>query len=224
MTVKRYLFDSSLTGTALITEVGNDGKPWVRLDETLMHPQGGGQKADRGTINDHLVTHVAHVDGQINHYLNENHTLQVGQQVTITVDEVWRITNSKLHTGGHLIAALMEQLFAGLKAVGAHHWSGEARVEFVGENIPQSDLVQKKLGEALKQAIQENLPVSIIGDPITSRAIQIGAFPAVSCGGTHLENLGVLDQVKITAVKVKGGKLRLSYCIEDASTISSIAT
>lgn len=113
----------------------------------------------------------------------------------------------------------MEQLFPGLKAVGAHHWSGEARVEFVGENLPKSELVQMKLSEALKQAIQDNLSVSIIGDPIRSRAIQIGVFPAVSCGGTHLQNLGVLGQVKITAVKVKGGKLRLSYCIEDASTI-----
>ena len=49
--------------TTTITAITGGDKPVVRLAETIFHPQGGGQKADRGTIGDMIVTHVVHADG-----------------------------------------------------------------------------------------------------------------------------------------------------------------
>ena len=212
MSDKRYLYESNLKGTATITEIGDDGRPFVRLNQTWFHPQGGGQKADKGLLDGRPVIHVAHADGgEVNHYVEALTALEVGKEVSVIVAPDWRRTNAKSHTAGHLIAAIVENSFPGIKAISGHHWPGEARVEFAGSPMPTPDKVLKLLPEALKQAIEDNLPVRIVGDPLASRSIQIGEFPPVLCGGTHLESLGLLEKVELTKVKVKSGKLRVSY-------------
>jgi alanyl-tRNA synthetase len=211
-TEKEYLFDRKLTGTAIITEIGKENDlSWIRLDRTIAHGQGGGQKADRGTINDISITQVLHADGEINHYLESIENFQIGQQVSIRVDGDWRLANSKLHTAGHAIAALLEHEFPSIKPTGAHHWPGESRVEFTADNLPTPEAIESYLTVALQKSIENDLPVAILGSPTTSRSIQIGTFSAVPCGGTHLQNLGQLELVEITRVKIKKGKLRISY-------------
>ena len=110
--------------------------------ETLFHPQGGGQKADRGTIGGRAVTHVAHADGgEVNHYLDSTDGLSVGDAVEIAVDAEWRQLNARWHTAGHLIAAVVEKLFPTLQGVAGHHWPGEGRVEFAPGDVPAAEEV-----------------------------------------------------------------------------------
>lgn len=65
----------------------------------------------------------------------------------------------------------------------------------------------------LAEAIIENLPVQVKGDPYGSRKIAIGDFPAVSCGGTHPKSLGTLREVEVTKIKSQKGVLRVSYSV-----------
>jgi alanyl-tRNA synthetase len=209
---KQYLASSALTATTTITEIGEDaGKPYVRLRDTLFHAQGGGQKSDRGTIGGVAVTHVAHADGEVNHYVDSIAHLQVGMTVEIAIDPEWRQLNAKSHTAGHLIAAIGDSIFPELKAIGGHHWPGESRVEFEGKSSLSSDEIISALTTAVDRAVADNLPVKVIGDPFASRQIQIGSFPAVPCGGTHLDNLSELSDLVLTKVKSKGDKIRISY-------------
>lgn len=211
MTLKRYLFESNLHGTATVTQLGNDGQPWVRLDQTWFHPQGGGQKADRGTINGLSVIHVAHAGDEVHHYLEGPVNFQIGQEVTLLVDEEWRHIHTSLHTAGHLIAAVGEYLFPSIKPQSGHHWPGEARVEFAGEMLLHPEEVEPAFSDVLAKAIENDLPVQIAGESFASRVIQIGEFPPLPCGGTHLRRLGLLSKIELTKLKVKDGKLRVSY-------------
>lgn len=174
------------------------------------HPQGGGQKSDRGTIEEISVIRVAHNNGEIDHYVETIAPFSAGQEVEIWVDPEWRLLNAKHHTAGHLIAALIENRFPTLKATSAHHWLNEARVEFAGE-LPTPEQVKTMLPDALAEAISDNLPVQICGDIPNNRAIAIGNYPAVACGGTHLEALGTLGRVEIVKANVQKGKLRIRY-------------
>lgn len=213
MTLKNYLASSELTQNTLIVDIGVDvnGK-FVRLKETLFHGQGGGQKSDKGYINDSPVINVQYtVDGEVNHYIDEKTPLTVGDPVSIVVDEIIRIHNTRLHSAGHFISAVAEKLFNGLSAVGGHHWPGESRVEFEGE-MPTGDIVLT-LENALAQGIADNLDVTIEGDPFHSRKIKFGDFYPVSCGGTHVKNTRELFGLRITGVKAKKGRLRISYDI-----------
>lgn len=210
MTVKCYLLNSEITGKARIANIQNGEKTIIRLDRTWFHPQGGGQKSDRGTIGSVPVLHVSHNNGEIDHYVETIALFSVGQEVEIVVDREWRLLNAKYHTAGHLIAALIEDHFPKLQAISGHHWASEARVEFVG-NRPDAEQVKDFLPTALAEAIAKNLPVRICGNPLNDRSIAIGDYPAVPCGGTHVEWLGILGKVEIAKVKVQQGKLRISY-------------
>jgi alanyl-tRNA synthetase len=213
MTHKQYLASPDLTGITTITKIGNDdeGKAYVCLKETLFHAQGGGQKADRGTISGLAVTHVAHIDGEVNHYVESIAHLEVGMIVEIAIDPEWRQLNAKSHTAGHVIAAIGDSILPGLKAIGGHHWIGESRVEFQGTSSLSSDEILATLTGAVDRAVADNLPVKVVGDPFASRQVQIGSFPAVPCGGTHLDSLSELSDLVLTKVKSKGDKIRISY-------------
>ncbi|MCT7960710.1 hypothetical protein NG791_08505 [Laspinema sp. D1] len=212
MTEKLYLSERATTGRAKICAIKSGENSSVCLTTSLFHPQGGGQKADRGTIEGIAVLHVVHNNGEIDHYVENIDSFTLGQEVEIVVDEQWRLLNSKYHSAGHLIAALGEKLFPGIQAVAGHHWPGEARVEFTGD-LPDTKQFQEAMIPALAEAIQADLPVRICGDPFKNRSISIGDFPAVPCGGTHPERLGVLEKVEISKIKIKQGKLRVSYSL-----------
>ena len=163
-TIKRYLFDPSLTGTTKITALLENDRPIVRLAETWFHPQGGGQKADRGYINDIPVLHVAHANDEIDHVVASTEGLAIGVTVRVVVDADWRQLNSAYHTVGHLIAHLGEALYPSMKAISGHHWPGEARVEFTGE-LPAPAEIKGRLQEALKEAIASDLAIQVGGVP-----------------------------------------------------------
>lgn len=211
MTYKRYLFEATLSGTATITEVRDGERPYIKLNQTWFHPQGGGQKADRGTISNRAVLGVAHVDGDVYHYLEDVTGLNVGKEVIVEVDKGWRFANATLHTSGHLIAALVETRFPTLRAVGGHHWPGEARVEFAGHCLLRAEDVFNILSDDIAKAVDADLQVRVIFDDSANRTVQIGEYPAVPCGGTHVEHTGLLLQCVGIKAKAKGEKLRISY-------------
>lgn len=216
MTNRKYLMSDDTSCTTTVTATGSDETgSWVCTADTVCHPQGGGQQSDRGTLGGILLAKVIQRDGEIFHYLREPARFEVGQQVKIIIDEAWRKFNSRLHTAGHLKAAIVERAFPGLHAVKGHHFPGEAYVEFEGTTFPPCSDIEAQLSQAISLAVSEDLPVGIQVDVAGMRRVQIGDFvPSIPCGGTHLKSTGPIGRVKIRGVKVKGGKLRIGYDID----------
>lgn len=211
MTIKKYLEDALVTSlTAKILSITHGETTIVRLDKTIFHPQGGGQKADRGRIGAAMVIHVAHNAGNIDHHIEGGADLEEGMVVVLDVDASWRQLNSAFHTAGHLIASVVENIHSQLHAISGHQWPGEARVEFEG-NIPIDDISLSEINSKLLQDIQANLGVQIIGDPFKDRFIKIGDYSAIACGGTHLSNLGKLSSTVVKSIKSKNGRIKMSY-------------
>jgi len=209
-TLKEYLAKDDLSGRATVTDVLEDGRI-LRLDRTLFHAQGGGQRADTGTIAGVAVTGVKHADnGDVDHHLASSVDLSVGDEVDIAVDETSRSINARYHSAGHLIADAVESLGLGLRAVQGHHWPGEARVEFEGGN-PDSGPDVETIQSALDELIERVVDFQIVGDPYTSRALKIGAFKPVGCGGTHVKSSADLTGLTVGKVKHRKGRLRVSY-------------
>ena len=197
---------------ATVEEVGEEGGgTWLRLDRTIFHAQGGGQKPDRGTIDEAAVTHVAHGPaGAGLHFVDSAATLGVGDRVHLLVDPEFRFESARYHSAGHLIAALIETSFPGLRARSGHHWPGEARVEFDGM-IPSPSEVEERLLGGLSQAVASGARVQVEGDPYEARTIRIGPGEPVPCGGTHVTTLSQLAGVHVQRVRKKSGRLRVSY-------------
>jgi Ser-tRNA(Ala) deacylase AlaX len=211
-TIKKYLASDALSGKAAVTKLLDGGRT-IRLVETLFHAQGGGQPCDTGVIAGITVVSVKHApDGDVDHHLAEPVDLRPGDEVDFAVHEARRLTNARYHSAGHLIADAVADVWPGLKAVQGHHWPGEARVEFASDGVgpvPSLEEVQ----QAVDALIDKDPHFGITGDPYRERAIRIGDFAPVPCGGTHVKSGQELVGLKITKVKHRKGRLRLSYTI-----------
>jgi len=218
-TRKLYLApDAPLETTATILHIDRttDGA-LVRLDQTLFHPQGGGQRADRGTLGTHPVRHVTHTpDADVLHHLDPTDVLAEGDLVTLIVDPAWRLQNATLHTLGHALAAVAEELYPSLRATGGHHWPGESRIDLIGTVSDPAEVVQDRVARRLAACVAAELPITVLDDAGVRR-IHIGDFPSVPCGGTHLRTLAQVAEVYVRKVRLKGGQVRISY---DAVSLS----
>jgi alanyl-tRNA synthetase len=211
MTIKLYLAESELKLSTLITHVDTGQRPLVRLRETLFHPQGGGQRGDRGFIGNGRVLDVRHAEnGEVDHLVEDASVYAVGERVEIAVDADHRALSARLHSAGHLIADAVHSLDLNLEAVAGHHWEGEARVEFDVGVAPPCDLADV-LEETLRTLIGAALPIAVVGDPFVARAVQIGGFASVPCGGTHLSNTSEIGSITLNGLRIKSGRLRASY-------------
>jgi Ser-tRNA(Ala) deacylase AlaX len=211
MTIKTYLESAALTGTTIVTSIAENPQRIVRLRETWFHAQGGGQRGDRGWIGVARVLDARHgADGEIDHFVDSLVGLAVGQAVDIAVDADHRRRGAFLHSCGHLIADAMQAIRPSVRAVAGHHWENEARVEFEGE-VETSDALAAEFEVRLRELIAADLPIRIVGDPYRSRAIRIGDFEPVGCGGTHAATTAELDGLRIAGIRKKSGRLRVSY-------------
>jgi len=211
MTEKLYLAHPemrSANAKILAMVATTDGRLAVRLDRTIFHAQGGGQKADRGRIGAARVLHVIHNGSDVDHIIDSPELLEIGTVVLLEVDDAWRRLNAVYHTAGHLIASVVEKMFPGAKAVSGHQWPGEGRVEFEGL-VPVDG--KADIEAALFQAIADALPVKVQGDPYADRRIVIGDMTVIACGGTHVDNLAAIASIQIRSINAKKGKIRISY-------------
>ena len=215
MTILQYLTDPSLAGEAMIISAGNDGRPYVTLDRTLFHRAGGGQRSDRGSIGELRVVEVLlhRESGETRHYI-EQADFRVGEKAAMIVDKDWRELNSRCHTGGHLIAAVIEKKYPHVVPDRGHHWPGECRVECGVEQDLNKDVtdLSADISATLAEVVASDVSVQILFSPDDGmRHIKIGRYGAVGCGGTHVARTGELNGLQIKGIKIKNGRMRISY-------------
>jgi Ser-tRNA(Ala) deacylase AlaX len=221
------------SGTLLRIDADERGSYGV-CDRTIFYPQGGGQPADSGdlTVNGQRipVTFVGFANGEVRHYGNfADLALTGAAEAGQRVDESRRLKNSQAHTAGHLVANVAESIAPELHAVKGYHFPEGSYVEFDGVLAGLAEefiaTMNERLSEAVRaehniqcrtvdfhelQAICPKLPAGLPQDkPL--RVVQIGDFPPVPCGGTHLPSLADLKSVSISKAKSKQGKTKVSY-------------
>ena len=207
-----------LMGSTTVTNVGRDEHgAFVLTTDNLFHPQGGGQRADHGTLNGMNVVHVVRAPDGIRHYLDDASMFVEGQTVEAIVDGDYRETQKILHFAGHLLADTVMSLDPALNATRGHHYAGEARVEFDG--VPSKDiaLLKTEIERALADAINARLPVSIGTSADGGRTVAIGNYSPIGCGGTHGSDTGEISLITIRKIKATNGITRVSYDAVPAS-------
>jgi Ser-tRNA(Ala) deacylase AlaX len=214
----------------------------VVLNETICYPQGGGQPSDTGVITktaDNLFnvsdTRITRDSETIQHFGQFSGPLfEVGDTVTVKIDEEKRLLHSRLHSGGHLIDACLKSLgfMDKWKATKGYHFPDGPYVEYKGE-ISDSELksLKERIEEKAKELIAENSSIKIHLDVSLEEAQQIcGQLDpmylkasklrlitindySVPCGGTHVETLSQLNALQVPKIKNTKGKqlIRVYY-------------
>ena len=192
----------------------------VVLDQTAFFPEGGGQGADHGTLDEARVLDAHDVQGEVEHLTNI--PLEVGREVHGHVDGVRRLDMMQQHSGEHMFSGLVHGIF-GYDNVGFHIGTEAVTMDFNGP-LTEEDVRRVEL--LANQAVWRDLPVEafvpsreelanieyrskkeIDGDV---RIVRIEGVDTCACCGTHVHTTGSVGQIKVIGVQKYKSGVRVS--------------
>ena len=160
-TVALYQTDTYLlTSDAIVLAVEplDGGEGWaVVLDQTVFHPQGGGQPADVGTLEGEsgapfAVSMVKKGKTGVVRHEGASPTLPpfaAGSRVRCAVNGQARLLNARVHSAGHLIDVAMTNsgMASRLRPTKGYHFTPGSYVEYEGDklDVPERDALLAKL-------------------------------------------------------------------------------
>ena len=232
MTDLRYLPDADGV-TAFEATVTGTGDDYVILDGTYFYPGGGGQPADRGTLSwpggEATVVDARKNHGDVRHYVEDvtGRLPETGTTVTGRIDAERRDRLTRLHTAQHVLSRVALDEF-GAATVGNGLTVDGGWVEFEGAD-PDPDTVERLTNAAVdrdlavhkaeraRDAVEDAVPegraqLDLIPDHVDPmRVVEIDDFDVCPCGGTHVDRLGELGTVRITAASSADGVERIEF-------------
>lgn len=210
MTEALYLASDDLECTARVLSCGEtqEGLWAVVCDRTVFHPQGGGQPSDIGRINEVVVRKVIHTPEAIIHLCEA----PLEGEVSMAVDGKTRRLHSRLHSAGHIIGFVGDEL--GWHATKGNHFPGESRVVFEPQkpeaiHLTEAEVLQSEVNALISKKLERRM-TEIDG----LRYVTWGDLRAYPCGGTHVANTEEIRKVKISKIKMKKGQISVSYSLE----------
>jgi alanyl-tRNA synthetase len=218
---------------------------WIELDRTCFYPEGGGQPADRGWLDDMRVLDVQKRDGRILHLIDagsaeagsadgpggtpENNTaLKVGATVYGRLDEAMRRDYMQQHTGQHIISAAMIEI-GGYETISVHQGEEYTTVDFSAADIPSENL--ERAEERANAVVGENRPVITFHAESNEsealglrrppkfegriRIVEVEGIDRVACGGVHCTRTGEVGIIKLIGTEKIRGNVRTVWKIGD---------
>jgi misacylated tRNA(Ala) deacylase len=212
----------------LETEVIDARPGRVVLARSPFFPGGGGQRPDRGILRwsggEAAVVGFESIDGALWHLLDRPQ--EPSGRAEAAVDPVARQLMRELHTGTHVLNALVYRAFDGALVTGAQlNGDGTARMDF---DLPGADTDRLRALEPLiNDAIAQDLRVEIsyvpleearavpglvrtqaVAPPPTAdgliRIVEIAGLDRQACGGTHLGSTGASRPIRVLKIDNKG--------------------
>jgi misacylated tRNA(Ala) deacylase len=212
----------------VVTQVADSRPGKVVLAETPFYPGGGGQLADIGIVRwsggEAKVTGLEISAGKIWHHLDTE--AELSGAVQVSVDAEFRRRMRQLHTGTHILNALVFQSFGGALVTGVQMAAdGTARMDF---DVPGGDNERlRSLDGPINDVIRQDIAVQFIYLPMHEahaerglirsrsvappptpdgkiRVVEIVGLDRQACGGTHLSSTGGSPPIRILKIDNKG--------------------
>jgi alanyl-tRNA synthetase len=234
VTEKLYDADAyckAFTATVISCEEAEDRKGLyaVVLNRSAFFPEGGGQYADTGTLQEFkkdcetplsgavkVVDVQVSDDGIITHYCDG--AVTPWAQVTGVLDWEQRFERMQNHTGEHLVSGTVHRLY-GLDNIGFHLGDRDVTCDFNGE---LSDEQLREVEKVVNRAVWENVEVyAEYPDPATLpdldyrskleltedvRLVTIPGYDVCACCAPHVARTGEIGLIKIVnSEKAHGG-------------------
>src|SRR3989454_3399136 len=204
----------------------------VVLDQTFFYPEGGGQEADHGTIDEFEVYDVQRAGLSVLHFVRGDASRLRGTRVSCAIDANRREALMRNHTATHIV------LGAARKVLGNHVWQAGAhkavdmarlgithfdaltdaellKIEELANDqglasrqgrakVLARDLAERKFGFRLYQG------GSVPGGEL--RVVEIPKWDVEACGGTHVARTSDVALIKIPrSTRIQDGVVRLEY-------------
>lgn len=209
-----------IVDTNIVQQVSAGTRCFVIAQRSPFFIVGGGQVPDAGVVTLHEATvpvEVArYINGRIAVQITAPHAINVGDVITLSVDQLWRTKAMKNHTATHLLqSALIRVLGATVKQAGSLVHPDYLRFDFTYHANPTSEQITA-VENIVNQKIMDNIPVVVtqttmhdavkngalafFGDkynPEDVRMVAVNDFSVELCGGTHVPATGTIGCFKI---------------------------
>lgn len=185
----------------------NDGFYSVVLDQTAFAPEGGGQGADTGKIEDVNVLDVQIKDEIVYHKTDK--PLKVGRRVICEIDWDTRFLRMQNHSAEHLVSGIIHNLY-GYNNVGFHLGDRLVTLDCDGP-LTEDDI--KKIELEANKAIYANKKINILfplADELANydyrsklditenvRLVEIEDYDLCACCAPHVATTGEIGVIKI---------------------------
>jgi alanyl-tRNA synthetase len=223
---KRFYDDPALVRleTRVIEAGERAGRPWVRLEETLFYPEGGGQPSDRGTIGGALVIDVVADGDTVVHVLDR--VIPPGP-VSLVLDAARRFDHCQQHTAQHLLTAVLLDRH-GMPTTSFHLGADYTAIEVKGPTPDRARLreYEREVNAVLREdrlvATRWVDPEDLARLPVRSRGlpdghrgpvrlVEIEGLDLNTCGGTHVGRLGEIQVLEIVDAEPARGGTRIRF-------------
>lgn len=178
----------------------------IVLSQTAFYPEGGGQPADQGTLDNVKVLDVQEKAGRIIHYCD--HCLQEGTKVHGRIDWDRRFDLMQNHSGEHIVSGLIHNTY-GYENVG-FHMGDVIQIDFNG---PLSEEQLRDIETRANQIVMNNEEIiALFPDEEELRTlefrskkelsgvvriIEIPGADICACCGTHVKRTGEIGLIKL---------------------------
>ncbi|MBR3588158.1 MAG: hypothetical protein IKL16_01205 [Clostridia bacterium] len=216
MTEKLYYTDQYLKefeGTVTSCEKTEDGKYHTILDRTAFFPEGGGQDADSGTLNNVEIEYVFEKGDDVCHVSST--PFEIGEKVKGIIDFKKRFLIMQKHSGEHIFCGVAHSLY-GVENMGFHIGSECITVDFdkllTPEEIKNTEEITNRIIWENRE-ITSSFPTHEEAENIEFRSkkeitgqirlVTIEGCDVCACCGTHVKNTGEIGSLKITSIAKK---------------------
>ncbi|MBP1986258.1 alanyl-tRNA editing protein [Halolamina salifodinae] len=213
-----------------------DGRE-VILHETYFYPEGGGQPADRGVIDDIAVADVQKSEAGVVHRLSADHDLEKGETVHCVVDAAFRTYCKRAHTASHVLFGAARRVLDDVGYAGFDIGEETVRVDFTADTeITDERMIEME--RLANRAVWDSLPVSWeYQDPAVAREreevafntkteegamaesdevriVTIEGWDVAACGGTHVSNTSEIGPLHVLERSNPGeGATRVEFAV-----------
>ncbi len=199
----------------------HEDKPALVLDQTCFYPEGGGQPADKGTLDGTQVSAVLEENGEILHVTEKEVT---SDRVKGRIDWNRRFDHMQQHAGQHILSQCLVQLFEA-ETRSFHLGERTSTLEIDKREITEEEVERlEKLANAVvfenreikSQFIKEEeiQKVPLRRPPKKEgviRVVEVSDFDFSACGGTHPQRTWEIGMIKILRWERIRNNIRLEF-------------
>ena len=214
----------------LCCEPAGDGRFRILLDRTCFYPEGGGQPADTGMLDQAPVLDVHEQGGEVWHTTSA--PLEPGRTAAGRIDWARRFSLMQHHTAEHIVSGIVHSLYK-LDNVGFHMGSAMVTIDFNGE-LDREAL--EKAETLANRTVFANIPVEVSYPPekeleamsfrskkaLSSlegeiRIVTVPGADRCACCGIHVARTGEIGCVKLLAPQRYKGGVRVGLLCGEAA-------
>lgn len=224
-TIRLYDYDAYIqTFMAKVLACREEKGSWlVALNRTAFFPEGGGQYADNGTMEEAFVSDAHEREGVVWHTVGR--PFEPGEDVRCKIDWERRFDFMQQHSGEHILSGLAHKYY-GAANVGFHLGLESTTIDF---DVPLTEEDLLRIETLANRAVWENIPLEIMYPspeeletiPYRSkkalegkiRIVTIPGYDICACCGTHVRRTGEVGLIKVTSfMNYKGGTRLTLLC------------